>query len=370
MPHTTQRRIADRIRALRERAGLTQDQLAKRLGLPHRQTLTSIERGERALTPAELVHAADVLGVDVETFTDPYRLVGEGEFSFRADGVRSGVLDSFEQQAGNWVATYRTLLEAESGAPSLLRTRLELTERSSFEDAHAAADDVRDLWKLGDVPAARLPEAIESELGAQVLFVDAPHGMSGAALSLPGLPVIFVNRMETRGRRHFDIAHELFHILTWGTMAPNRVESQKVGTGKGHRAERLADNFAGALLMPAEVVARAHRARGDADLSEWLNFTANSLQVTSIALAWRCVVLGYLHKSEVRALDAGRLASNGETEPDDTPLRFNRSFVTRVYDSVEAGHLSFRRAARLLSLAPSGLTDLFMEYGHEPSYEC
>ena len=73
-----------------------------------------------------------------------------------------------------------------------------------------------------------LPHAIERELGAQVLFVEAPAGVSGAAVHLPGLMAILVNRREPTGRRNFDLAHEIFHLLTWDSMPPARVEPTEV----------------------------------------------------------------------------------------------------------------------------------------------
>ena len=35
---------------------------------------------------------------------------------------------------------------------------------------------------------------------------------------------MLINRDEVPGRRHFDLAHELFHILTWDAMPPDHVE--------------------------------------------------------------------------------------------------------------------------------------------------
>src|SRR3972149_6675823 len=59
------------------------------------------------------------------------------------------------------------------------------------------------------------------------------------------------------GRRHFDLAHECFHVLTWESMPPERteaVEGRYSGKGRHKRIEQLADNFAGALLMPKSLV--------------------------------------------------------------------------------------------------------------------
>lgn len=69
-------------------------------------------------------------------------------------------------------------------------------------------------FNLGEVPALRLIEVMEREFGVLVLMVDADDGISGAACRLPELDAVLIARHESPGRRHFDLAHQLFHILT------------------------------------------------------------------------------------------------------------------------------------------------------------
>lgn len=362
-------RVGVRIRSLREARNLTQDELAARIGLSHRQTLASIEADHRRIRPNELAAAAEALGVEVDELTDPYRLVGEGEFSFRATGVSNEALHEFERRAGRWVATYRALLDRAGVPRPRLARKLELSERSSFEEAQESGEELRQAWVLGAVPADSLPEAVERELGVLVLFVDAQPGISGAAVHLPGCHAILINRHEPAGRRNFDLAHELFHILTWDAMKPARVESPEIPPRKGNRIERLAENFAGALLMPSDVVTPFWHQRGDADLYDWLNRTALSLRVTSRALMWRLVVLGHLSQQKAKSLDPSRLAHHGGQEPDAPPPPFSNDFVARVHQAVEAGHLSLRRAAGLLGLSPREFGDVCRTFGFELSYE-
>jgi Zn-dependent peptidase ImmA (M78 family)/transcriptional regulator with XRE-family HTH domain len=364
-----QQRAARRLKALREERGLTQAEMADLMDLPHRQTLGSIEAGERTISADELASAAEALSVEVGVFTDPYRLVGEGEFSFRAD-VAPDVLVAFRERAGRWVATYRTLRDRAGVPRSHLGCKLELGPTSSYEEAQAAAEELRGAWGLGDAPAETLVAAIERELGARVLFVDAPDGVSGAAVHLPGLHTIVVNRREPSGRRNFDIAHELFHLLTWDAMAPEPVEPREVPSGKGKRVERLAENFAGALLMPEDVVGRLWADRHDLDLVDWLNATATSLGVTAVALKWRLVVLGKLSKVDAASLPDARLVANGEPEREHAiPPLFDREMIGRLRGAVEEGHLSLGRVAKLLGLTTSEFGDVCRAYGLPLSYE-
>src|ERR1700730_10142855 len=100
-PLTTQL-IGARIRALREERKLSQDDLARVFGFKDRQTVSAIETGERRLTAEELLVAVDKRRAPIDYFTDPFRLVGEGKFSWRQSGVGLVRLDAFERSAGRW----------------------------------------------------------------------------------------------------------------------------------------------------------------------------------------------------------------------------------------------------------------------------
>lgn len=365
---TQQVQIARRIKALRESRGMTQVELSRALGLNDRQTLAAIEAGERRVSPEELVRVAGTLQVDVDAFLDPFLLIGEGAFSFRAKEVDEPVLAAFEEQARRWIATYRELGRQAGTEPRRLGQKLELYPWSSFEDAAASAELLWREWELGEVPANRLEQAIETRLGALVLYVDAAEGISGAASRLPGLHTILVNRRESQGRRSFDLAHELFHVLTWDAMPPRRVEPLEVKPAKGNRVEQMAESFASALLMPRPVIAARWAARGGEELVPWMGHTAAELRVSGPALQWRLVNLGYLSKAEARAIAAAPRPAASRAAPG-LPLLFSRPFIERVSGAVEAGRLSLRRAASLLDLSLAELADVCAAHGYPLSYE-
>ena len=56
----------------RERSGLTQAQIATKLGKPQ-SFISKYERGERRLDFSEFIELADIIGVDVVEFIDNYR---------------------------------------------------------------------------------------------------------------------------------------------------------------------------------------------------------------------------------------------------------------------------------------------------------
>lgn len=355
--------IHRRLKAAREKAGLTQTELSEKLGFKDRQTLAAIEAGQRKVSAEELLRAVQVLGLDLEYFTDSFRLAGEGRFSWRTHkDSPNDLLKGFEEKAGRWIATWRRLGELQGAKPSALQPALALSERSSFEDAQAAAESLVEEWKLGDVPATALEVAIR-KLGTLVLYVDAPPSISGAACQVPGANAILINRKEPEGRRHYDLAHELFHLLTWEQMPPEHTETGTPRGTKAKRIEQLADNFAAALLMPEHVLLPRWQACGEREIHKWLNSTASDFLVTAKALKWRLINLGWLTKSDLLKINDAKLTFNGRPK-DQQPLPglFSADFVKRLHTGLAKGQLSVRRAAEILDLTIEALADLFREH--------
>jgi XRE family transcriptional regulator, fatty acid utilization regulator len=370
--------IGARIKVLREERKLSQDELARIFGFKDRQTVSAIETGDRRLSADELLVAVRKLGAPLEYFTDPFRLVGEGQFNWRQSGVPAALLGAYERVAGQLIATFRTLGTEVGEKPPLERRALRLTKSSRFEDAGEAGERFAAEHKLGDVPAQRLAEVMERDLNVLVLMVTPNHsGVSGAACRLPDLDVVLINRDEVPGRRHFDLAHELFHILTWDAMPPVHVEDA-TETGGANRVEQLANAFASALLMPARVVQAAaywRTLRGDALIAQ-LNATADHLEVTSSALMWRLVTLELLAKSTALAVPADAIRNNGhptglfaENRAAKSLPLFSRRFVEIVARAVEEGRVSIRKIASLLGMVVDDLGDLFAAHGVPAPYE-
>ena len=358
--------IGSRIKALRQERGLSQDDVARLLGFNDRQTVSTIETGTRKVTAQELLLAAEKLEAPLEYFTDPFRLEGEGRFSWRQTGVPPERLSEYESRASRWIGAYRTLAAQVGRKTRLVRPSLGLTRRSRYEDAIEAGERFAIEFGLGEVPARRLARAMEEELGILVLMVDADEGISGAACRLPELDAVLIARREIVGRRHFDLAHELFHVLTWEAMPPKHVE-EAIETG-GDRVEQLANNFAAALLMPSTVIAPfgAWRELGPDALVTRLNNVASKLGVTSSALRWRLVTLGELPAARAREIPESSLRNNGGMAVESTsPTVFSKPFAEVLGMALRQGLVSARRAAGLLDAAVDELPALLGAHGVE-----
>ena len=362
--------IGMRFKALREERKLSQDDLARMFGFKDRQTVSAIETGARRVSADELMLALEKLNVPLEYFTDPFRLVGEGRFSWRQTGVGAEQLSEYERDAGCWIAAFRALAPKVGRETPLMRRALGLTRHSRFEDAMLAGTRFVAEFGLGEAPATDLVEVMERKLGILVLMVDACEGISGAACRLPELDTVLIARREIEGRRHFDLAHELFHILTWDAMPPEHSEEARE-TG-GNRVEQLANNFAAAVLMPAATLERCGdwRSLGEEELIARLNAVADDLRVTSSALRWRLVALGYLKPAVARSLPEAALRNNGgQVARSVTPALYSKPFVEVLGLAIEEGLVSTRRAANLVDMTVDDLADLFATHGVEAPVE-
>jgi Zn-dependent peptidase ImmA (M78 family) len=340
-----------------------------------------IESGERGVSPEELVRLGEYFDVAVSYFTDRFEPTQRIAFSFRASSDDPIARANFEGRAARWLTLFTELGREQRVANRFVRPTLGLSEASSYEDAQAAADEVAREFQMGDAPGVRLSELLDHGTGVLLLHVDAPGSISGAAADLDQFGAILINRRDPAGRRNFDIAHELFHLLTWDRMPPpelEMVDRDDPGSGGVHaggrrpRREQLADNFASALLMPATAVARLWSeavTRPELASEAVVASMAHRFRVSAPAVAWRLHNLGLVDRTELPPDAELSEAVTAEPWARHPPALFSREFVDRVRLALEGGTLSFRRAARILDLDSSGLVELFRSYGMPSPYE-
>jgi len=360
--------IGSRVAAAREQAGFTQEALSTRLGFNDRQTLSAIESETRRVSPDELIAIMEATGKELDFFSDPYRLDGEGVFSFRTTSEDPELLASFEEQAGRFLALYQKLPARDAAKPSPMAWCLKPSYDSSYDEADDAAEWLIREWNLGEAPAHAMIQAAERRMPSlRVFHVDPPEGISGAACRLTGLDVILINRNDNPARRNFDFAHELFHILTWDRMPPARMDVAKPLTEKGKRAEKLANKFASRLLMPKATL-RAQWEQRDQTLpiEENLHRTGAFFQASAQAVYWRLVNDGLLNKKEVK--DYRVLPDPAPSSEPEPPL-YSKEYLERLAQGLEAGRLTVRKAATILGLTIDDLADLFRQHGLEPPFE-
>lgn len=110
-------------------------------------------------------------------------------------------------------------------------------------DPADAAQQLRAEWQLGIAPLPNLVQLAESR-GVRVLSLpDATANVDAFSLWEDNRPYVFLSTMKTAERSRFDLAHEIGHLVMHGGVANT--------PGSELNAEKEADQFASALLMPS-----------------------------------------------------------------------------------------------------------------------
>lgn len=131
----------------------------------------------------------------------------------------------------------------------------ESAERFNYAIAARLAREVRSVLGLGDRPGQTLLRVVEEVCGIKVFHLDfEPTGSAACSLSERFGAAVLLNSKSVRWRRNFDLAHELFHLLTWKVFRHDGGEQPE---SPDEREEKLATCFARNLLMPEEVFREA-----------------------------------------------------------------------------------------------------------------
>jgi Zn-dependent peptidase ImmA (M78 family)/transcriptional regulator with XRE-family HTH domain len=253
-PKVLGRRLQDARRA----RGLTQQDVANELGIA-RTTVIAIEQGERKVRPEELLQLARLYGRAVSDLIREREVVEEFLVQFRTAIAQAG---RHQAELTRAIQEFQQLCEDYLELERLCRASLTRhyppqysTEGISPEEA---AEDIasaeRNRLGLGEGPILRLRETLENDVGLRIFYPKLPShiaGMFGYTDKLGGC--IAINAVHPEERQRWSLGHEYSHFLT------NRFRPEVSVMFVYERvpaAERFADAFAGAFLMPSDGLKR------------------------------------------------------------------------------------------------------------------
>jgi Zn-dependent peptidase ImmA (M78 family)/DNA-binding XRE family transcriptional regulator len=226
-----------RLTLARKRRALRKNELADRLGI-ERRTVSGYEAGEYAPSPDLMEAIAKELRFPLSFFSaTAIDEITEDNASFRALSSMTAGQRDMVFAAGTIAISVNKALEQHVGLPACALPDLR------WEDPIAAADALREHWKMGARPIKNMVHLLEFH-GIRVFsLADECASVDAFSLWRDGTPYVFVNRAKSGERGRFDVAHELGHLLL-----------HRRGVPHGRAAERDADAFASAFLMPKETV--------------------------------------------------------------------------------------------------------------------
>jgi Zn-dependent peptidase ImmA (M78 family)/transcriptional regulator with XRE-family HTH domain len=254
-----------RLRAARESCGLTQEDVARRLGVS-RPTVAQIELGNRAITTIELDKLAYLFGRDIQEFlAEDFEEEDALAVLFRAEpdiAHHEDVADRLRSciALGREVTNLEVLLGIDrelAGAVSY-QVSAPRSRWDAIQQGERAAEQERRRLGLGWAPCPPLPELLETQ-GVRTGIVDLPEEISGITISNQRVGLFIVaNRQHAPARRRFSFAHEYAHVLFDRRM-------KGIVTRASDRDELIevrANAFAAAFLMPPEGIRQFVNALG------------------------------------------------------------------------------------------------------------
>lgn len=342
--------IGERLRAARNERGWTLEALAIQTGIPV-SSLSEFETGKREPRLTHLEALACTHGKSVSWFFENSSTCADVVLWRRKPETSEAA--SIEGRFIQHCRWYRNLEEwCDDRRPSLLPECTDDPNRFTWPDAHRLATQVRKALDLGQQPASSLLSVLENACGVRVFhFEFEPTGTAACTRSDQMGMAILLNAKNKRWRRNYDLAHELFHLLTWKAF-----RSSSGASVASDREEQFADAFASSLLIPDEplrdAVAASSKSGGSLKHIEIFDI-ARQFDVSYEALLWRMhnVFRRTREDTERDIKVCHALRDTAETREDTKPPCLPERYRSLAIRALQAGELSIGRAAEYLGLS-------------------
>ena len=332
--------LADRLGHARTKAKLTLKQVEAETGIGQ-SSLSEYEGGKREPRLTQLQALAKLYQRSIAFFLDesdpPPEVV---LWRKRPDGAEAAKI---EGEFRRLCEQYHNLeVWCVERRPSELPKVGGEADTFSYPDAERLAYRVRSELRLGDRPGQSLLTVLEEVCGVKLFHLSfEPTGTAASSVSDSFGSAVLLNAKNVRWRRNFDLAHELFHLLTWNVFRSRPSDAAEVA---GEEEEKLATCFASHLLMPTDVVRLAisdSTKDGSIAYSDLFNI-ARQFDVSVEALLWRMKFLYHRTEEDTRQ-DIQRYRAIGrmweERERDEPPVRPAR-FVALAVKAFRQGKMS------------------------------
>jgi XRE family transcriptional regulator, fatty acid utilization regulator len=335
-----------RIAAAREAAGFSITEAAQKLGFKNYQTLSAIEKGVRKINVRELIMMARLYGRNLDYFLesdippDPAPLWRK---TTKTD------VNQVQRQFLSFLENYSNL-EHLLGLKRRWKDIQKNYDRddfsaNGFEQADELGADIHNFLDLGSRPYSNLLNVLENRLRFKILHLPLGDGVSGASVVDNTLGVgILINANDAPWRRNFDLAHELFHVITWNVFSPEEIGNGTTIT----RPEQYANIFASSLLLPENHLREALKETATDNEIRIIDIIelAKEFGVSTEAVLWRLVNLKMITRPLAeKALDNPNFRDldrdmRQKLYEKDGPSRFPSRFISLACRCLMEGRIS------------------------------
>jgi Zn-dependent peptidase ImmA (M78 family)/transcriptional regulator with XRE-family HTH domain len=347
--------LGERIRAARKRAGLSQDDLAREIGLD-RSAVNRLEAGARKVTALELSDIATAVDVRMSTFfEDPLPSLMSHRSSQGLDTADSQI-DALLAKLADEVEFVNSLESTVLGLDSAdAVAQAKCPPPSTNAEAEVLAARARGMMGLEtEAPILRLSEEV-AKIGLLAFSRDIGKDTADAGtILLRRGAVALINSHLKVGHRRLALAHELGHYLIADDYT---VDWQVAGhSDQTVPMESRLDRFARTLLLPGPVLARkwpelverlGERAAAVTLASEFrVNMATLAARLTDAGLADQDTVAAVrlLRTTKADMVELGLFVPLEELLGTTVPRSFSRAVLKLVRDE----RISRERALDLL----------------------
>jgi Zn-dependent peptidase ImmA (M78 family) len=342
--------IGQRLKIAREAIGYTLDKAEKESGIGA-SSLSEFENEKREPKFSQLSKLAELYKRSIEFFLTDQSITTEVMLWRRKPSDETMAKEN-EARFKQLCEQYRKLeaLTGEIRKDNLPCVDIK-ADQFTYREVNLFAEKVQKEFGLGDLPSASLKQTLEEKYYVKIFHLSFLGGAISTFSHEFG-PAILLNKESKLWRRNFDIAHELFHILTWHIF---RIKDA-TNAEPADREEQFANVFASRLLLPTDAVKNRieYAMKEKQEISfEALDEIAREFGVSLDALMWRLLYLYNKPAEQIEKYIAhaksiiDNLPKRKSDEPEELPERYCR-LATRA---LREGRLSLMQFAKYMGIS-------------------
>lgn len=366
--------IGKKLKDARDKLGLTLQEVSSQVGFNNYQVLSNIEDGTRQLKASELAKLAKIYLRDISFFLNSKESVVQDTVVLWRNRPKD-ICKIREQEFLKYCYNYYELQKRQGLNYKFTLPQLEKNsiENFSFDKIKEVAVEYSNLIQLGSRPACVLEKILEEKYNIKIVYLNL--GIDGSAASAVGPfgAAILLNSQETSWRRNYNLAHELFHIVTWKIIDYSNAH---MDCEEKKPVEKMADAFASYLLLPHDEVEREYRSKikdGKLLLLDLIGI-AREFEVSTEALLWRLVHMSILKENDVKSIislswfkDQDKIQRSKDKKQ--FPAHISTRYINLSFKAYQAGLISRGKFAEYLNVNRSQLKTILLEYGFDEESE-
>lgn len=358
--------LPERLKEARRNAGLKQLQVSQRCGIDD-SSLSAFENDRAEPRLAQLDKLAKVYRVPLSYFFQDSPLEIQPVMWRNKPDISENIEGEFLQLCRQ----YRQLEIWTNEISEQVLPPIDTYKNGfGYPQVRKMASEARHIMGLGERPGESLYRVLEEVLCLKIFHLDlGEEGTAACAVSEAFGQAILLNQGCVRWRRNHDLAHELFHLLTWERFKHNEGICEP-----SEQEEKFATCFAGNLLLPAEPVENAILKSCDAEgkvAFDKLDTIAREFDVSLESLFWRMHFLfGWKEDKTKDYIEK----SKGHTPPREDASRpplFPERYRALAINALQEGEISLGRFAEFMKItraeARQHLTGKDPEYAQVPA---